>query len=457
MTTDTTFEPDTAYQLPPGTLLLQRNIRESKPSQDLVHSVAELGVLEPITAVLNDDGDLVVRFGHRRVLAAIEAGLDTVPVYVAGVENTSSAGEVDRIIRQRDENTHRSGLTTAEEVGVVEQLVAFGLSADEIAKQARIHKDRVHTAIKVTSSEIAAKAAAKWDELTLEQVAAVAEFEADPDAVKALVQSAHDGRFEHTVQRMRDDRQRAQERDAAIAKLKADKVSVLKEAPSYNAKVQRLDNLVDIKTGKNLTTANHKKCPGHVAWIAPWGKPEPVYGCSDPAKNGHRDRYGTSKPAAANMSEKEREQAKEERRLVIENNRAWASAETVRRGWLAIFAKMKTPPKGAGAFLAVATSLDSSQFTYSTEPGKLTAEWLGLTAKEHGRFDLTSAVENATDARALHIALLHNLAVYEAELTKGAWREDGTTSRAGRYLRFLASCGYPLSDVEQFAISKKTV
>jgi ParB family transcriptional regulator, chromosome partitioning protein len=465
MTTDTaeTYEVGTTHHVPPGSLLLERNIREAKPDEDLVRSVGAIGVLEPIVAVNTPEGQLLVRHGQRRTLAAVEAGVETVPVYVTGVDELTDSAEVDRIIRQRDENTHRAGLTTAEEIGVVAQLAAFGMSPDEIAEQARIAKDRVQTALTVTDSKMARKAAEKWNELSLDQAAAIAEFEDDKDAVTALVEASRNGGFEHTAQRLRDDRKEAEAKAACVAQLEADGVTVLTEAPSYNARTTRLDDLVDAK-GKGITPATHKDCPGNVAWASfRWKGNErtyvPAFGCSDPVKHGHRDRYSSSpaKPAAADMTAEEREKAKAQRRLVIDNNKAWASAEAVRRQWLAAWSKIKTPPKGAAAFIAVSNSRDSVQFDFDIRPGQLAADWLGITHNAGGRFDLTKAVEKTTEPRALVIALVYNLAIYEAHLTQQSWREDGTTSAAGRYLRFLASCGYTLSEVEQYAVSKKRV
>lgn len=457
------FEADTAYQVPPGTLLLERNIRESKPSPELVQSVADLGVLEPITAVLNADGGLLVRFGHRRVLAAIEAKRDTVPVYVAGVDDTAAAAEVDRVIRQRDENTHRENLTAAEEVGVVEQLVAFGLSADQVVQQARVKRENVDAAIRVSSSKLARKAAAKYADLALDHAAAVVEFEDDPKTAQVLLVTALDRphQFAHELQRHRDDRARAAAKAAATAKLTEAGVTVV-DAPSWDHKTKRLSRLVDpANPEKPLTATKHKKCPGHVAWVVNAradGNADAEYGCTDPAKHGHRDTYSmgsSSKPAAADLTEAEREKAKKARKLVIDNNKAWASAETVRRAWLKILAKNgKTAPKGAAAFIATAVTLDSGQFGYDTTPADLMTEWLGV-KREH-RGDLTKTVAGVSDARALVLALAHVLAVYEANLTQQSWRVDGTTSAAGRYLRFLETCGYALSDVEKYAISSRT-
>lgn len=497
MSATTAIEPGTVVQAPPGSLLIERNIRDAKPDPELVASIKDVGVLEPISAVLNDEGQLVVRFGHRRTLAAIKAKVETVPVYVLGTDSTDAHAEVDRIIRQRDENTHRAGLTTAEEVGVVAQLAMFGLSADQIAEQARIGKDRVQTALVVTESKMATKAAAKWDDLTLDQVAAIAEFEHDKDAVQRLVEAARSGRFEHTVQRMRDDLREEQERAAVKDGLRVAGVKVV-DRPNYDDKTKRLDSLKDKATGELIDPEAHASCPGHVAWTgvewtdvdadgveitdereqAAWEGHEddddfdpfpgsrrvqkvvPIFGCEAPAKHGHVDRYGSgssSKPSADEMTEEEREKAKAERKLVIENNKAWASAETVRRDWLATFAKRKTAPKGTGEFLAAAITLDADLFDWQSGPVDLLADWLGVKAEKAA---IVKAAEGQTDARALHIALLRMLAVYETArhaMGQTAWRENGQTSKAGRYLRFLASCGYPLSEVEEYAISKRTV
>jgi ParB family chromosome partitioning protein len=458
-TTDTTFEVGTTHHLPPSTLRLERNIRDAKPDAALIESVKSLGVLEPVVAVAALDGGLIVRSGHRRVLAAIEAGLDTVAVYVADVDDLDQAAEVGRIIRQRDENTHRAGLSTAEEVGAVSQLAMFGLSVEEISKQARIGKDRVETAVRVSESKMAREHAEVHQDLTLDQAAAIAEFEDEPETVVELVNAAAGGRFEHTVQRKRDHRAAVQAKASCVAQLEADGVKVV-ERPDYSSSTKSLERLVDAK-GKKITRAAHAKCAGHVAW------PErshtgiaykPEFGCTNPTRYGHRDTWSSSssKQKADDMTEAQRAAAKQERRLVIENNKAWGSAQTVRREWLASFAKVKTPPKGAAAFIATSNTKDSTQFDYHDGPGKLCVDWLSLKTTP-GRFDLSKTVETATEARALVIALVYNLALYEDHLSQQAWRMDGTTSAAGRYLRFLASCGYQLSEVEEFAISKKTV
>jgi ParB family transcriptional regulator, chromosome partitioning protein len=183
------------------------NIRtDARLDKDFVASIKDLGVLVPITAVQTATGDVRVRFGHRRTLAAIEADLARVPVEIVGDEATDDAGQIERILTQHAENAHRAPLLEIEQLGVVEQLNAFGLSAAQIAKRTKIKRDRVNTALTITKSDLAMAAANRYDFLTLEQAAAVAEFDDDSVAVKDLIVAAQKGYgFDHLVQRLRDE------------------------------------------------------------------------------------------------------------------------------------------------------------------------------------------------------------------------------------------------------------
>jgi len=66
MTTSTnTFEVGTTVHVAPTDLLMQRNVREATPCPALVKSIKDVGVLQPITAVITDDGKLRVPLGRR--------------------------------------------------------------------------------------------------------------------------------------------------------------------------------------------------------------------------------------------------------------------------------------------------------------------------------------------------------------------------------------------------------
>lgn len=127
------------------------------------------------------------------------------PVIVVADEQTDSAGQVERIVRQHAENEHRTGLTQTDKLGVVEQLSLLKVSPAQIAKRTKMKRPQVDQALAVTKSELAKAASVRY-ELTLDQAAAVAEFDTDPDTVKALVAAAKSGHFDHVLARARQDR-----------------------------------------------------------------------------------------------------------------------------------------------------------------------------------------------------------------------------------------------------------
>lgn len=158
--------------LDPSTLLIAGNIRrKAELDEDFLASVREHGVLIPIVAVRTEQG-VQVRYGQRRALAAIQTQRATVPVVVF---SAAPGAELDRIIQQWHENEHRTGLSVADQGAAAHQLTAFGLNAEQISQRLRAAKPRIAQALKVGASELATKAADRYD-LTLDQAAVLAEF-----------------------------------------------------------------------------------------------------------------------------------------------------------------------------------------------------------------------------------------------------------------------------------------
>ena len=74
------------------------NANLNKPFLD---SIAEHGVLTPITATRRPDGVVQVRNGQRRTMAARKLGLSSVPVYVLPATAADTAAEtIDRIVHR---------------------------------------------------------------------------------------------------------------------------------------------------------------------------------------------------------------------------------------------------------------------------------------------------------------------------------------------------------------------
>ena len=122
--------------LDPATLLVDRNLREARLTKSFVASIRDHGVLVPLVAYRTPDG-VRVRFGHRRALAAVEAGRPTVPVVILGDEPDGAEADIERLLSQHAENTDREGLTAAEQAGFIQDLLDLGLSAAQVQRRAR--------------------------------------------------------------------------------------------------------------------------------------------------------------------------------------------------------------------------------------------------------------------------------------------------------------------------------
>lgn len=99
---------------------------------ELIHSVREFGVLQPIVvrplAVASEGAEFELIMGERRLRAATAAGLPTIPAVVR-----ETADEVmlrDALL----ENLHRANLNPLEEASAYQQLLSdFGITQDELA------------------------------------------------------------------------------------------------------------------------------------------------------------------------------------------------------------------------------------------------------------------------------------------------------------------------------------
>ena len=103
---------------------------------DLVQSIREQGVIQPLVVSPLADGEYTIVAGERRWRAAQQAGLDEVPVVVREVENDRDLLETALV-----ENLQRSDLNPVEEAEAYRRLQEeFGLTQETIAR--RVGKSR---------------------------------------------------------------------------------------------------------------------------------------------------------------------------------------------------------------------------------------------------------------------------------------------------------------------------
>ena len=68
---------------------------------ELVESVKEVGVMNPVSVAMGEDGSFAIRDGHRRVAAARAAGLTSIPceVYKTALSHEDIVDACNNLIR----------------------------------------------------------------------------------------------------------------------------------------------------------------------------------------------------------------------------------------------------------------------------------------------------------------------------------------------------------------------
>ena len=496
----------TLEHLDPTTLVIGDNVRDTADlDPQFLASITEHGVLQPVTAVRTDDG-VEIRDGQRRTLAAREAKLTTIPVYVLATAQTPpKSATAERIAQQIVANDHRESLTDAQRAKGINQMLLAGVSPTRVAKTLSVDRDTVTAAATVAKSPTAL-GALQSGQLSLAEAAALWEFEDDERAVAALMGVAGSASFDHRVAQLR------QERIADQARAKAETVytergfTILEDRPMWRdttrvslRHLRTADGeeateaavteparwavfmvedalVVDAVTGEPVdegdvdwATEHHRdREPAegmrHADTVAEKTEWQPEYYCLDPQACGLAlaEFLASARPIVAGRHDAENpdaqaEAARDERRKVIALNKLGAAAQDVRRRWVRehLLAR-KTPVKGAAVFMA--TCLDAGPGLLGDYTGQqIIGELLGL-----GDDSVGSAVAKlapTADARAQVLLLGMVLAALEGRTAKDAWRRANATwtPKPGptEYLRFLATNGYPLSAVEQVVTGER--
>lgn len=435
----------TIENVDPRTLTIALNVRTDVTiDKAFVASVKELGILQPPMVTPNQDGGYDVVLGQRRTLAAVEAGLATIPVYVVDQSEADAA----RVVDQLTENDQRQGLSELERVAGYKQLSLFGLSPAQIVKKTATDRKVIDKALGVAGNETASAAMVEH-ELTLDQAAYLVEFEGDPDAVDSLVRAAGKGQLDHVVGDLRKKAALAQLIVDLQSELAAEKVTQLALSTSSYAGTQegdpkhgrwtRLDKLgkpedptiplevaaVPKKFVGGRVVSDympHPETGGYAKWAAK------QYFVLDAEDNGfgtlqYQQRERTPEQVAADEERDAAARVREEARAARD------AADEVRWQWVEEFLQRKTLPEMLPFIAAV------QAVAHPSHTQELVTEALAATdAKAALRVIIRSTFEGAEEA-------------VRSRYYSGEPHPDALLV-ADVYLPLIQDLGYGLSDVE---------
>lgn len=152
---DASAEPDLGAV--PGVRLIQIDPKDIVPNPrqprthfdpeglaELVHSVREFGVLQPVVVRRTDNGAYELIMGERRTRAAREAGLTEIPAILRETADENLLR--DALL----ENLHRSELNPLEEASAYQQLLEdFGITQEELATRIGRSRPQISNTIRL--------------------------------------------------------------------------------------------------------------------------------------------------------------------------------------------------------------------------------------------------------------------------------------------------------------------
>ena len=107
-----------------------RQVFDEEAMAELVHSIKEIGVLQPVVVRRHGPDEYELVMGERRWRAAMEAGLPAIPAIVR------DTGDTDMLRDALLENLHRSQLNPLEEAAAYAQMLDdFGCTHEELASR----------------------------------------------------------------------------------------------------------------------------------------------------------------------------------------------------------------------------------------------------------------------------------------------------------------------------------
>ena len=425
--------PGQRWMIDPTLLQEGANIRgDLGVTPEFVETIKGMGVLKDLDVYPTLTG-LVVLDGHRRHRAAIEAGLETVPVRIVDVAN-----DLDRIGLQLTENDEHAHTSTVDRARAINQLVLMGLPAAELRKRG-VRASEATMARRVANASQEVADLGESATLGLDDLAKIAEAEDElPEDIAGMIVEEirrDPGRIDHFLERARDKARRRQLYEDEVLDLRQQGFTIIhyedfdEGFPKTN---QYLWNLVD-EYGKKVEP--HDNCPGNAAYVSVIGsgdymRAHACFVCLDYASHGHFTR-----------EDRARTTQEVDRAALVEADRQAAQEGEVRRAWIKDVLFKRPLPKDT-ALLEMPVIYNQDQVSDASQ-----AKGRALVNFDEMGFGLTMSAAQAAKAR-----LAWCIGVLEGGMGRDYWRSprgECFDSLVQLYLRTLERWGYTLGEGEE--------
>jgi len=394
--------------------------------KELAASIASVGVIEPLLVTPSENGRFTVVAGHRRLAAAIEAGLTEVPCIV------KELSEVERLETMIAENLARQALNPLEEAQAYFRMVELAVPVKDLAR--RLGRPAKHITGRLALLELPRNVQAKVEKgaLGVSDANALLALKDHPDVIADLISDDWDsGDLERAVIREVARIEADEKRSAVVEALAAEGVSVIEDWTRYGGGSRQP---VALGTGHGelpVDPAKHTAEPCHAAHVTRGG--EVVFLCTEPTRHRPDGKSKVQAPKGSGPTRNEEQAAEREaarQRRALDRERAEFTASLAKRR----LPKTDVTAVVLGQFLA----------SVSNDKAKAACALIGIDAgvDDFGAAHRTALVAHGESSAANRerAALALALAIGEDAVRFGD--ADGRTTPARLHLDLLAAYGW---------------
>lgn len=157
-----------------------RTVFDEEALAELVFSIREIGLLQPVVVRRHEDGSYELIAGERRLRASREAGLAVIPAIIRDTDD-------DAMLRDALlENLHRADLNALEEAAAYQQLLSdFGCTQEELARRIGRSRPQVSNTLRLLRLPPDVQRRVAAGVLTAGHARALLSLD-DPEAMEAL-------------------------------------------------------------------------------------------------------------------------------------------------------------------------------------------------------------------------------------------------------------------------------
>ena len=320
----TTTQAPTRWELPIDVIDPDPENRTAGLDAGFVRSVQTHGVIVPVTVRPADaEGRWLLVAGHRRLAAARQAGLTTVP---AVEQHTDEAGHV---IVQTIENLYRVDLTPIEEARQCARAVGTGMTRKDLANALARPATWVRDRLKLLELPDEAQAAIDGGDIALSDAKHLAVLADHPDALAELLASP-----------VRDVEWAVSQ---ALGRIEADDALAARLAELADAGVEVVESdrdtcvehgWKDVRQSLGLDADEHSSEDCHRIVISQgWNGPVETAWCAEPKRHNRTGDSGLTKAGFTDDDMARKAEAREARRrhkLVDDARNDWLTARIAR-------------------------------------------------------------------------------------------------------------------------------